>query len=54
MTAIVITTSTGGIAIDYTIYYDRIATALENIASTATVISNTLQAISTNIQNIAD
>ncbi len=36
------------IAIDYTAYYDRIATALETIATNSTAIKNSLATITTN------
>lgn len=44
----------GGVAIDYTGYYERIATALETIAVNSTSIKNSLAAIADNQATIAD
>lgn len=41
------------VAIDYTSYYDRIATALETIASNSTTIKDDIAAIKTDIDTIA-
>ena len=41
------------VAIDYTSYYERIATALETMATNSTAIKNSIAAIETDIDTIA-
>lgn len=50
---VVTDSTTGGIAIDYTTLYGRIATALETIATNSTAIKNSLSAIATSQGTIA-
>ena len=52
-TASVITTSTGGIVIDYSSYFERIASALETIAVASTVTVQTLISISNTLTNVS-
>lgn len=48
------TTNVGvSVGIDYTAYYDRIATALETIATNSTAIKNSLAAIESDIDTMA-
>lgn len=53
----IVTTETSGatgvsVAIDYTTYYSRIATALETIATNSTTISSSLSAIKTDLDTM--